>query len=267
MNSKNWNIKEIIVIPDVHGRSFWRKVLEDTTDRPIVFLGDYLDPYLYEFNTDFEFDHKTNIDKVLLDTIQNFKDIIEFKKQNPDRITLLTGNHDLHYCGIAEDTCRMDVKHLQDIFNLFNNNKKLFEVAYIWNNTLFTHAGVTTGWLEQSNLLNVVNNVNVALILNNLLHSVKWSLPIIGWQGCKEYIQSPLTDIGRSRGGYAPYGGPTWADIDEMWCGAAFDGKLTQIVGHSQQKTTGSYLHNNNVYCCDSRSVFTWDGKTLKKWE
>ena len=40
-------MSRIIVVPDVHGRTFWREVLNNTKDK-IVFLGDYLDPYKYE---------------------------------------------------------------------------------------------------------------------------------------------------------------------------------------------------------------------------
>ena len=40
-------MKRILVVPDVHGRLFWREpVMQylDVVDR-VVFLGDYLDPY------------------------------------------------------------------------------------------------------------------------------------------------------------------------------------------------------------------------------
>lgn len=61
---------KILVIPDVHGRTFWHvaKEIIDSVDK-VVFLGDYLDPYYHE-----------NISK--LDTIANFKEILEFKKNN-----------------------------------------------------------------------------------------------------------------------------------------------------------------------------------------
>ena len=39
--------KRILVVPDVHGRLFWKEPVKeffDTVDR-VVFLGDYLDPY------------------------------------------------------------------------------------------------------------------------------------------------------------------------------------------------------------------------------
>lgn len=40
-------MKQILVVPDIHGRVFWKEPIKkylDVVDR-IVFLGDYLDPY------------------------------------------------------------------------------------------------------------------------------------------------------------------------------------------------------------------------------
>ena len=39
---------QILVIPDVHGRTFWKEAIVKYPDLPVVFLGDYLDPYAYE---------------------------------------------------------------------------------------------------------------------------------------------------------------------------------------------------------------------------
>lgn len=46
-------MKEIIAIPDIHGRTFWKSVKNDKSDSIIIFLGDYLDPYPHE-NITFE---------------------------------------------------------------------------------------------------------------------------------------------------------------------------------------------------------------------
>ena len=51
---------------------------------PIIFLGDYLDPYAHE-----------NISQE--EALANFKEIIAFKQANKDRVTLLIGNHEIHY--------------------------------------------------------------------------------------------------------------------------------------------------------------------------
>ena len=78
--------------------------------------------------------------------------------------------------------------------------------------------------------------------------------------------QSPIGDIGRSRGGYAPYGSPAWADVREMYYGSAFKDSLIQIFGHTQLENTGTFIHKDNWYCCDSRAIFIWDGKNLKTY-
>ena len=36
---------KLLIVPDVHGRDFWREPVMDNLDKEIVFLGDYLDPY------------------------------------------------------------------------------------------------------------------------------------------------------------------------------------------------------------------------------
>lgn len=72
-------IDSIIIISDIHCRDFYKPALK-IKDKPIVFLGDYLDPYPWE---GFSFENG----------LANLEEIIDFKKQNPDRVTLLLGNH------------------------------------------------------------------------------------------------------------------------------------------------------------------------------
>ena len=40
---------KVLIIPDVHGRTFWKRAIDliENYDK-IIFLGDYLDPYQYE---------------------------------------------------------------------------------------------------------------------------------------------------------------------------------------------------------------------------
>ena len=75
---------KILIIPDVHGRTFWHKAKEmiDSVDK-VVFLGDYLDPYPSEGITTEQ-------------AIEEFKDIIQFKKDNMDKVILLLGNHKIN---------------------------------------------------------------------------------------------------------------------------------------------------------------------------
>ena len=51
-------MKKILIIPDVHGRDFWKepvkKVLEDTNAH-IIFIGDYTDGYPTEGGFNFDY--------------------------------------------------------------------------------------------------------------------------------------------------------------------------------------------------------------------
>lgn len=66
----------ITIIPDIHGRVFWKKAVDSASkDDTIVFLGDYLDMYW--------------VDSIVHDitnesTLENFREILEFKKSNPE---------------------------------------------------------------------------------------------------------------------------------------------------------------------------------------
>ena len=71
---------KILMLPDIHGRDFWREPCKNIDDYDkVVFLGDYLDPY------DFE---KISVEQA----IDNFKDILLFEKDNP-KVVMLLGNH------------------------------------------------------------------------------------------------------------------------------------------------------------------------------
>ena len=60
----------IAIIPDVHGRQFWKDVIPRKDEfEKIIFLGDYLDPYGFEGVSN-------------LNALDNFKEILEFKKEN-----------------------------------------------------------------------------------------------------------------------------------------------------------------------------------------
>jgi len=75
-------IDMILCIGDLHGRTFWKKAVEDNIDKvdKIIFIGDYLDPYPFEGIT-------------RKDAIRNFQEVIEFKRGSPEKVTLLLGNH------------------------------------------------------------------------------------------------------------------------------------------------------------------------------
>jgi predicted phosphodiesterase len=81
-------MKRILVVPDVHGRLFWKEPVRKyiyTVDR-VVFLGDYLDPYEGE-------------EGLAEDIFENMMEIVRLKRNNREKVVLLKGNHDQHYAS------------------------------------------------------------------------------------------------------------------------------------------------------------------------
>ena len=236
-----------LVIPDVHGRTFWidpvNAVLADT-DAKIIFLGDYLDPYPYEFEDGIDF---------RVDAITRFEEIIELKKTYPDRITLLLGNHD---CGYAIDSylcsSRMDRLHKQRISRLFKENRELFQMAdtadIASKHFVFSHAGILKGWAEavwEEKLI----DVDIINELNHFWWENKDDRNILSGLGMCDYY--------RGWGGYT-FGSPIWSDIRSWTKVTPEDTYGFNIVGHTQCKSEPIVLET--IANLDCRQVFYIDG-------
>ena len=72
----------ILAIGDIHGRDSWKDIINDNVFDKVVFLGDY-------------FDSREEISGAK--QLYNFKEILQFKKYNIDKVVLLVGNHEFHY--------------------------------------------------------------------------------------------------------------------------------------------------------------------------
>lgn len=249
---------KIVIIPDVHGRTFWKKIQNNIDDfDQIIFLGDYVDPYQYEGIS-------------VADAIENLKEIIQFKKDNPTKVHLLLGNHDGQYMGWSHTQSRLSAVMKPVIKDLFMINFHLFHLAYKVNNLLFTHAGVSEKWLEQNEYTDTAETICDKLnhLLNQWYHTDLDEPYVPSRYSEFGFDSNPsFADIGRSRGGFAPSGGPTWADITDMVHGPAYDGELIQIFGHSQLRETGTMFQTKNCYMCDSREIFIWDEDKLIPYE
>ena len=103
----NW-----IIIPDVHGRKFWRAAVQGHEEDKIIFLGDYVDPYDWE-------------EILASEAFKELQDIIAFKKEHPDNVVLLLGNHDMGYLDREICCCRMDFYREKQIGDLFRENLDL----------------------------------------------------------------------------------------------------------------------------------------------
>ena len=267
---KQQNLRTLI-IPDVHGRTFWIDALdkfpqEEYPDLDIVFLGDYVDPY-----TSYEGISKD-------EALYNFKKLLKVAKEDK-RIKLLLGNHDWHYI-VHLDTSRMDFDNEEEIKNLYIENQKLFSIAYdisINGKTyLLTHAGVTAGWWESVKGFasnppkKFVDNEYVKFVasddfkLNAESLNTTLNFDDLNLYGCV------LSMISRERGGYYPWGSCIWADASEheysrMYNEYSEDFKKEynikelpyQIFGHTwSYPTLSKYYIGENYAVIDCRKAF-----------
>lgn len=231
---------KILIVPDVHGRKFWRKAKEvvDNYDR-IIFLGDYLDPYSNEgINPDMAY--------------REFREIIRFKRTYPKKVTLLLGNHDLHYyLPDFSPSTRYNQFKAGLYYDTFKENKDLFtcfkQITSYGTKFLFSHAGINKDWLTYNKL---TLNKLLKMSMDELLDQRGYR-----WGGILEQIHW-------CRGGDHPHGSPVWADLLECQYGgmSKFDNAI-QIVGHSRVKEV---FPAKGIIYTDCKKLLSLDTKTME---
>jgi predicted MPP superfamily phosphohydrolase len=129
-------MKKTLVLGDTHGRSNWKLAIHQEQPDRVIFIGDYFDS--------FEFSGVEQID--------NFKQIIQYKENNPQvEVVLLIGNHDHHYfpeIGYT-GTSGYQSKIAPSITQVIDENRHHLQMAYGFENYLFTHAGVSPVFMDQ----------------------------------------------------------------------------------------------------------------------
>jgi hypothetical protein len=234
----------ILLIPDVHGRQFWKRAVEkhfDSTSKTI-FLGDFLDSYPWEGIT-------------RKDAITNFQEIIDFKKEHKDKVILLLGNHCLPYVDKKNfyTRSRYDSSNAYHINGMFRSHRSLFQLAHeeLINGKryLFTHAGLLPQWYEKHK--DLIGELTVEN-LNKL-----YDTP----QGIRA-----LCEVSRYRGGWDRYGSIVWCDLMEMTEKTQYlkqtenlsiNDKLPwdyQVFGHSMQDEHP--IITKEFACLDCRKAF-----------
>ncbi len=226
------NIK-LIIIPDVHGRDFWRRSVKDIDgNTKVVFLGDYLDQYDDDW---IPWD----------DAFQGFQDIIAMKKAQPDSVTLLLGNHDLHYIYSSLRGSRYNAFQADVIRKELVTNLECFQMAAEFTvgckRYLLSHAGVHPYWImHNAGVFGSLEAVSADLF-NNLMDN-------------PQFIDT-LADVSSIRGGSAMAGSMVWADIHEFdWCKQTIPG-VTQICGHTRLPG-GRPKVAGDVWCLDCQRAF-----------
>lgn len=230
---------EVLIIPDVHGRTFWKEAVAARDYDRIVFLGDYVDPYPEEgINTEMAYN-------VLFD-------ILDLKRADPERIVLLWGNHDMHYFSdyFRQYACgsRYDIEYADTFRYIFETYKDYFQMAFECTMSarryLFTHAGVVPVWYEENHALVGELSADNLNRLPSTYHGMR-----------------ALMHVGAVRGGEWPVGSPLWADLFEMMASEPLSDAY-QIFGHSQQKA-GRPKMTDHWACLDCQRPFILDNRGL----
>ena len=224
-------IDDMLIIPDVHGRGFWKDAVDDFPNLPVIFLGDYMDPYPQE-----------GIDNTM--ALENFQRIMDYKRQNAERVILLIGNHDLHYMSSLFTKLAMGTRFSQLMFSvlkkMFNDDERFFHLActveYEGKKVLFTHAGVSKIWYEVNQ---EVLKGDIPGCFNDLMNT-------------DEGIEA-LANIGSCRGGFHEAGSILWADVSEVRNAVALP-QYYQIFGHTQQRE--GPIITKQFACLDCRRAF-----------
>lgn len=208
------------IIPDVHGDSIWKYFIDESCDK-IVFLGDLVDSFTIQNEQ----------------MLKNLLDIIEFKRNNPDKVILLWGNHDIQYLYYPETQYQCSGLRPEFAFNfkyVFKENQNLFQYAYQYSNWIFTHAGIQHYWFTEN--FNGDVDKNIADQINNVSNRTQ-----------KEAIHQ----VGYMRGGMRHnVGGILWCDRQELK--KPLEG-FNQVVGHTAVPEIKEYNFTNKhkVLFCD----------------
>lgn len=208
-----------LIIGDIHGVNYWKDVIEIEKADKVIFIGDYLDSFTVSVE----------------DQVNNFLDLLEYKKSFPDKVILLLGNHDWHYselCGTYEQysgfnpITKMHVKRpLTDVIL-----DGIIQASYLLDDKyLLTHAGVSKTWLEYADH----KGERIDKFINDLL-----------------LTNSYLFDFS----GFNPYGddvtqGPLWIRPRSLY-NDLFDNYI-QIVGHTKVKEVSN---QDNLWLIDTFS-------------
>lgn len=223
---------KIVAIGDIHGKTIWKDIVEKEKDADkIVFVGDFLDTF-------------ENISRDA--QVRNLKEVLEYKRENPEQIVILVGNHDYHYLpevsrlGIYYSGFQGSILHM--VTHLFSDSILNKEIVgcYLYDNVLFTHAGVTKTWCENY----YVNYDNLEESINNLLIN---NISSFGFQySDKRFSVNPYgDDIFQS---------PTWVRPESLIIDKLDD--YIQVVGHTRMN---SITLTDSVYfidCLDSAGEY-----------
>lgn len=219
-----------LFIGDVHNHSYMFKDIERLDkeykfDR-IIFLGDYVDDWLTDNHN----------------SLETLNTLFKLKEKEPDKYTMLIGNHELSYLGFP---CSGHHRELEDLVEqkLKENihNLEYYTEIELGNKTFVcSHAGFTNDYICQ--VLDMYG---------------EWKPVLDDLQKTKLQNLAYLRYCSRARGGMDSCSSFVWTDRRElMYCP---DNLIIpyQIVGHTPASTVGSYIsESEELYFVDTHSTY-----------
>lgn len=257
-----------MIIPDLHGRKFWRQSIANNIDKvdKVIFLGDYLDPYQNEIEENPElmeceyFGDSENLLKML-------EHIVSLKKNEPNKYILLTGNHtDSYIWSEFNAATRTDYKNWKKYHKFFSQNLEYFNLVWIENDCIFSHAGISEGWADDFLYSSMKYDEGAELEKSSVVFETARVLKDTPLENFNKYYIDSISHISHYRGGSFMYGSCEWADLREH-----IDHHLTevkekiiplgengiyQVFGHTQLKKP---LLTEKWICLDCRQGFIFD--------
>lgn len=210
-----------VLIGDLHGRKVWQDIvniegLNNGTE--YVFLGDYFDSFTIS----------------RLDQIDNFNNLLEFKKSYPLKVTLLIGNHDyyeplgLKFSGFSS-SFYISVKH--QILDLVRRGD--LTIFYNQGKFLVSHAGISVSFC-------VNNDIDPKNLLQDLKNTWKYKPQTFAFQHSKDGRRA-------SAEGENIYQSPIWIRPDSLE--KDYVSGFTQIIGHTEVDFVEEHKFGYNIDC------------------
>ena len=237
---------KIIALGDIHGRDCWKDIVAKHPEADkFVFLGDYV---------------STHEGISATKQCDNLREILDFKTENPDKVVLLRGNHDMQHLGYHWGECS---GYFREVANwlaepyMKQRFLSLTQWVFVHDCFVFSHAGVSQEWLKNVGL----DDVNK---INELEPSEKfgfWPCKLSDYSGdsCTqpptwirpwsliEYAYSDYTYIV----GHTSYRGKIINVKDE--CIANYkSGWSFSMDNEYDRNVIERYSKANDIYCCDA---------------
>ena len=161
------------------------------------------------------------------------EDFAPFKKQSKVPVILLIGNHDYHYYPGIEDSGTSGYQTLMapSIKHVVSDNKQYLQAAYQVGEFVFTHAGLSSEWLDD--IIPGWDVDSLDATINDLFRFQPNKLAY------RSYKQVGSTVYGTGGYGSETFQGPLWIRPKALMAAnkKTLRKQIIQVVGHTPQET------------------------------